>query len=178
MACEGPGAKLVLCDASLGGSDACWSHPGGSHGLCGCAGDAGVVLAAVGRGAKGEWAGSLAFVGGRWTWAGPEGRAPNVGWMSRGRCGFCSSVADAAGTAALTRPQRGGCPARVEDMDWGFTAVGRTGLTACRPAPSLRVGSWCAMDSDPEEAKRLDLRYAFDFGWVRDLELLMTLRMD
>jgi hypothetical protein len=29
-----------------------------------------------------------------------------------------------------------------------------------------------------EEAKRLDLRYAFDFGWIRDVELLMTLRMD
>lgn len=30
----------------------------------------------------------------------------------------------------------------------------------------------------PEEAKRLDLRYAFDYSWVRDFELLMTLRMD
>ena len=29
-----------------------------------------------------------------------------------------------------------------------------------------------------DEAKRLDLRYAFDFGWVRDLELLMTLRTE
>jgi len=29
-----------------------------------------------------------------------------------------------------------------------------------------------------DEAKRLDLRYAFDFGWIRDVELLMTLRMD
>lgn len=32
--------------------------------------------------------------------------------------------------------------------------------------------------SAPDEAKRLDLRYAFDFGWIRDVELLMTLRMD
>ena len=32
--------------------------------------------------------------------------------------------------------------------------------------------------STPDEAKRLDLRYAFDFGWIRDVELLMTLRMD
>ena len=41
----------------------------------------------------------------------------------------------------------------------------------------FKVGSGDAVDS-VEEAKRLDLRYAFDFGWVRDLELLMTLRMD
>lgn len=32
--------------------------------------------------------------------------------------------------------------------------------------------------TDPVEAKRLDLRYAFDFGWMREVELLMTLRMD
>ncbi len=31
---------------------------------------------------------------------------------------------------------------------------------------------------DGAEAKRLDLRYAFDFGWMREVELLMTLRMD
>lgn len=30
----------------------------------------------------------------------------------------------------------------------------------------------------PEEARRLDLRHASDFGWMRDLELLMNLRMD
>ena len=29
-----------------------------------------------------------------------------------------------------------------------------------------------------EEARRLDLRHASDFGWMRDLELLMNLRMD
>lgn len=29
-----------------------------------------------------------------------------------------------------------------------------------------------------EEARRLDLRYASDFGWMRDAELLMNLRMD
>lgn len=41
----------------------------------------------------------------------------------------------------------------------------------------FKVGSGDAVDA-VGEAKRLDLRYAFDFGWVRDLELLMTLRMD
>ena len=41
----------------------------------------------------------------------------------------------------------------------------------------FRVGSGDMVDT-LEEAKRLDLRYAFDFGWVRDLELLMTLRME
>lgn len=30
----------------------------------------------------------------------------------------------------------------------------------------------------PSEAERLDLRHAADFGWMRDLELLMNLRMD
>lgn len=40
-----------------------------------------------------------------------------------------------------------------------------------------RVGSGVPVPS-LEEAKRLDLRYAFDFGWVRDLELLMTLKTD
>ena len=30
----------------------------------------------------------------------------------------------------------------------------------------------------PSEARRLDLRHASDFGWMRDLELLMNLRMD
>ena len=39
------------------------------------------------------------------------------------------------------------------------------------------VGSGDSVSS-LEEAKRLDLRYAFDFGWVRDLELLMTLKTD
>jgi len=29
-----------------------------------------------------------------------------------------------------------------------------------------------------QDARRLDLRYASDFGWMRDLELLMNLRMD
>jgi GT2 family glycosyltransferase len=33
-------------------------------------------------------------------------------------------------------------------------------------------------ESHPEVARRLDLRQAADFGWVRDLELLMNLRMD
>ena len=32
--------------------------------------------------------------------------------------------------------------------------------------------------STPAEARRLDLRYASDFGWMRDLELLMNLRKD
>ena len=32
--------------------------------------------------------------------------------------------------------------------------------------------------NDAAEAKRLDLRYAFDFGWMREVELLMTLRTD
>ena len=43
--------------------------------------------------------------------------------------------------------------------------------------PVFSVGTGQRM-SDPEEAKRLDLRYAFDFGWMREVELLMTLRMD
>lgn len=41
----------------------------------------------------------------------------------------------------------------------------------------FRVGSGVHSVS-PEEAKRLDLRYAFDYSWIRDFELLMTLRMD
>lgn len=45
-------------------------------------------------------------------------------------------------------------------------------------APGLfRVGSGTQSVS-PEEAKRLDLRYAYDYSWIRDFELLMTLRMD
>ena len=45
-------------------------------------------------------------------------------------------------------------------------------------APGIfRVGSG-AQSVSPEEAKRLDLRYAYDYSWIRDFELLMTLRMD
>ena len=53
---------------------------------------------------------------------------------------------------------------------------GEERLPALQPGV-FKVGSGDAVDS-VGEAKRLDLRYAFDFGWVRDLELLMTLRMD
>ena len=53
---------------------------------------------------------------------------------------------------------------------------GEERLPAMLPGVFL-VGSGHSVSS-LEEAKRLDLRYAFDFGWVRDLELLMTLRTD
>ena len=53
---------------------------------------------------------------------------------------------------------------------------GEERLPAMLPGVFL-VGSGDAVSS-LEEAKRLDLRYAFDFGWVRDLELLMTLKTD
>jgi len=47
-----------------------------------------------------------------------------------------------------------------------------------RLAPGIfRVGSGVHSVS-AEEAKRLDLRYAYDYSWIRDFELLMTLRMD
>ncbi|RPG80817.1 MAG: glycosyltransferase [Crocinitomicaceae bacterium TMED114] len=39
------------------------------------------------------------------------------------------------------------------------------------------VGTGHRMEEE-SEAKRLDLRYAFDFGWMREVELLMTLRTD
>ena len=45
------------------------------------------------------------------------------------------------------------------------------------PEGILHAGTGYRMDV-PEEARRLDLRYASDFGWVRDAELLMNLRMD
>lgn len=41
----------------------------------------------------------------------------------------------------------------------------------------LLVGSGVRASSE-EEARRLDLRHASDFGWLRDLELLMNLRWD
>ena len=48
--------------------------------------------------------------------------------------------------------------------------------------PNMKPGIFFVGKGDraasSEEAKRLDLRYAFDFGWIRDVELLMTLRMD
>lgn len=45
------------------------------------------------------------------------------------------------------------------------------------PAGVFYVGSGRAVEGE-EESKRLDLRYAYDFGWIRDVELLMTLRME
>ncbi len=45
------------------------------------------------------------------------------------------------------------------------------------PAGVLYAGTGDRAPS-PEEARRLDLRHASDFGWMRDLELLMNLRMD
>ena len=45
------------------------------------------------------------------------------------------------------------------------------------PEGVFRVGSGRPAKGE-EEAKRLDLRYAYDFGWIRDVELLMTLRME
>ena len=73
------------------------------------------------------------------------------------------SVADAAG---IETP----CPAATPGglsgrrRGWGFTVGGlaKNGCPPCSPA-SLRWGD--AVDS-VGEAKRLDLRYAFDFGWV------------
>ena len=48
--------------------------------------------------------------------------------------------------------------------------------------PALPEGALFAGTGDLapnlEEARRLDLRHASDFGWMRDLELLMNLRMD
>lgn len=48
--------------------------------------------------------------------------------------------------------------------------------------PKLPEGILCTgtgrKESQPEVARRLDLRQAADFGWVRDFELLMNLRMD
>jgi hypothetical protein len=48
--------------------------------------------------------------------------------------------------------------------------------------PLLAKGALFAGTGDrapsSEEARRLDLRHASDFGWMRDLELLMNLRMD
>lgn len=41
----------------------------------------------------------------------------------------------------------------------------------------FKVGSGVQSVSS-DEAKRLDLRYAYDYSWMRDFELLMTLRMD
>ena len=45
------------------------------------------------------------------------------------------------------------------------------------PEGILHAGTGHRMEM-PEEARRLDLRYASDFGWMRDAELLMNLRMD
>lgn len=47
--------------------------------------------------------------------------------------------------------------------------------------PSLPPGVFCVgrgeRSMEEEESKRLDLRYAYDVSWLRDLELLMMLRM-
>ena len=45
-------------------------------------------------------------------------------------------------------------------------------------APGVFYAGTGALAPSAEEARRLDLRHAADFGWMRDLELLMNLRMD
>ena len=65
------------------------------------------------------------------------------------------------------------------DRTWiGFHGAWEGAERLPEMAPGIfRVGSGVHSVS-PDEAKRLDLRYAFDYSWLRDFELLMTLRMD
>jgi len=65
------------------------------------------------------------------------------------------------------------------EMTWiGFHG----GWDGAERLPEMVEGALFAGTGDraltPEEARRLDLRHASDFGWMRDLELLMNLRMD
>ena len=65
------------------------------------------------------------------------------------------------------------------EMTWiGFHG----GWDGAERLPEMAEGALFAGTGDraltPEEARRLDLRHASDFGWMRDLELLMNLRMD
>jgi len=174
---EGRGCEVALCDAGLGGQvvlDAIRR-----------AGDFGIDLRVV---PVGQWA----ALGGHRRESAPDALlswgADGLGRLERRRTKRRVDVAwsllilllgpgrGAAGRQMTRRTARDVLSGRMTWIGFHGGWEGAERLPELS-GPVFSVGTGQRM-SDPEEAKRLDLRYAFDFGWMREVELLMTLRMD
>ena len=183
---SGFGGRLRLFEGRGNGAGGCrarWAGcVGGADGFdragTGCARGSGEVGVGIGRIAPSRRAGCLVALGRRW----PRSRGEAPGQAEGGRsvfpvcAGFGARSGSAQGRVSAGRGL-GGSP-WTEDVVGLAWRVGRRRPAAFHAGGGFSRWVWAPSEGPGKRPNDLDLRYAYDFGWIRDVELLMTLRME